>query len=117
MERKFEDRPVMISDGSRLLSINLDEVCRFKAAENYTDMFFTDNKKPVTLSRRLGELEKILSQSYFVRIGRSDIINIWHVRMVMGKRIIMKDGEELLLGNKYADALEDKFFILEEKRN
>ena len=75
--------------------LNLEDICYFKAEGSYTNIFFCDTSS-LLVSKNLKHFEFILSGlNHFVRIHRSYIANINHV-----KKIMRKDGGILLLENK-----------------
>ncbi|MBC7850007.1 MAG: LytTR family transcriptional regulator [Chitinophagaceae bacterium] len=54
------------------------EIVRLEARSNYTYVFFT-NRKPLLVSRVLGEYDEILSGAGFVRTHRSHLVNRQHI--------------------------------------
>ncbi len=56
------------------LFIDPKEIVYCIAEANYTHLFFQDNSDEI-ISLNLGSVEKILSNNFFIRISRSEIIN------------------------------------------
>ena len=89
----FKKIVVPVASGFDIL--DLEDICYFKAEGSYTNIFFCDNTS-LLVSKNLKHFEFILSGiSHFVRIHRSYIANIIHV-----KKIIRKEGGTLILENK-----------------
>ena len=58
---------------------NTTQIMRCEASSNYTRFHFNDQKMLV-IAKTLGEYEASLPPQLFLRIHRSDIINISHVK-------------------------------------
>jgi two-component system LytT family response regulator len=58
---------------------NSKQIIRCEAKNNYTRFHFIDQKMLV-VARTLGDYENSLPSQFFLRIHRSDIINISHIR-------------------------------------
>ena len=58
---------------------NSKQIIRCEAKSNYTRFHFIDQKMLV-VAKTLGEYETSLPSQFFLRIHRSDIINISHIR-------------------------------------
>lgn len=114
-----EEKPWMLNDGTRLVRININDVAYLKADRVYCQIHMKAEGREregriYTLSRPLGEVEQTLPPGTFVRIHRSYIINIWMVQMVMGRIVRLMDGTEMTIGEQYRDALNDRFWVLNQ---
>jgi two-component system LytT family response regulator len=78
--RDLGPRPdrLLVPDGRRLVPINLADVVYIKAEDDYSRIFV--GSRSYLLSRTLKELERRLDPGRFVRIHRSVIIHLAHVR-------------------------------------
>jgi len=88
---------IALPDSSGIEFIELDSILYCLADKNYTTFFMIDNEKKV-VSKNLGEFEKILDPTKFIRIHQSSIININFVKKVTkgeNSSVIMKNGTEL----------------------
>ena len=77
--------------------VMLKDIVRIKGSESYSDVFFADGKKLV-VSRKIVQLERLLTGHRFFRIHRSHLINLDHlVRYIRGRggEVEMSDGEFL----------------------
>ena len=61
------------------LFYNPGQIIRCEAKSNYTRFHFIDHKMLV-VAKTLGDYENSLPSQFFLRIHRSDIINISHIR-------------------------------------
>ncbi|MFN8278633.1 MAG: LytTR family DNA-binding domain-containing protein [Chitinophagales bacterium] len=86
-----------------------DIVC-FAADESYTEVMMADNTKKI-ISRKLGAIEETLGNTDFIRVHKSYLINIQHV-----KRYIKGEGGQVELSNGlYVDVARRKKDALLEK--
>lgn len=115
MEAKLTSRPVMLNDGQRLLRISLNDVTYLEADRVYCKMHMRDGQTVHTLNTPLGTVERSLPSDTFVRIHRSYIVNIWHIRIFMGRIIKLDSGQNLTLGEQYKHALDNAFIVIGEK--
>lgn len=71
------DGKVFIKDGERCWFVALDQIALFESEGNYTRVYF-DQQRPLML-RSLNQLEARLNASQFLRISRSQIVNMTFV--------------------------------------
>ena len=73
--------------------IDVEDIIRIQADNNYAVLFLKDGKKH-TLSRPLGEIEKILDPASFIRVHKSHLINLRFLKEYStreGSALIMSD--------------------------
>nr|WP_315477126.1 LytTR family DNA-binding domain-containing protein [uncultured Undibacterium sp.] len=68
------DGKVFIKDGERCWFVALDQIALFESEGNYTRVYF-DQQRPLML-RSLNQLEARLDASKFLRVNRSQIVNM-----------------------------------------
>ena len=77
--------------------VKLEEIIYCEAERSYT-VFHLENKKTVTVSKPLLEYDTLLKDTSFLRIHKSFLINMLHVREYQrgeGGIVIMSNGAEL----------------------
>jgi two-component system LytT family response regulator len=70
------------------------------------------------LSRTIGDYEEILSGAGFIRVHRSHIVNMRHVRRIIpGKipRIVLTNGDVVSVSDRYREMLMSKLNIIKRK--
>lgn len=88
--------------------LKLEEIVYCEAERSYT-IFHLENKKTVTVSRPLIDYDALLKDTPFLRIHKSFLINLYHVREYVrgeGGTVILADGTELEVSRRKKD-----FFI------
>jgi len=105
-ESFLQKRLVIKTDG-RFLFLDQDEILWLEAEGNYVQIHTNQNQ--VLVRSGISTLEKELA-SNFIRISRSTIVNINHVRemrpwMRGNYQVIMTDGTKLTLTNGFRDKL------------
>jgi two-component system LytT family response regulator len=77
--------------------LDVEEITRLTADDNYTTLFLKDKNK-IIASKTLKHFEDILPKDNFVRIHRSEIINILFLKEISfedGGIAVMKDGTSI----------------------
>jgi len=97
---------IAIADNSSIDFILLEEVIYCKAQDNYTE--FVLKSKKVLTSKSLKTYEDKLSNSGFIRIHRSFLVNVKHVDKYFkgkGGYVIMSNGDMLEVSSKKKEEL------------
>lgn len=77
--------------------VKLEEILYCEAERSYTVFHFT-NSRPVVVSKPLYDYEKLLTDTSFLRIHKSFLVNLHHVKEYLrgeGGSIIMTNGTEI----------------------
>jgi two-component system, LytTR family, response regulator len=77
--------------------VKLEEIVYCEANRSYTVFHFTNNK-PVIISKPLFDYDRLLTETSFLRVHKSFLINLMHVKEYVrgeGGTIIMSDGAEI----------------------
>lgn len=77
--------------------LKLDEIVYCEAERSYT-IFHLENKKTVTVSKSLIEYDSLLKDTSFLRIHKSFLVNLHHVKEYQrgeGGLVIMSDNAEI----------------------
>lgn len=102
------DKKLQAKKDNEWCFVNLLDVLYFESVDNRTFLYTKENVMEV--KQRLYELEIILSDKDFIRISKSQIININKVsslRPEINRTILatMCNGEQLFISRKYAPAI------------
>jgi two-component system LytT family response regulator len=92
--------------------VELDNILYAEAAGNYTNFYFRD-QYPVCTSKPIHEYEELLSDSGFVRIHKSYLVNLLHIKEYLrgeGGSVVLSDNKELEVSRRKKDS-----FILKMK--
>ena len=105
----FHGNRLVIKTDGRFLFLNQNEILWLEAEGNYVQIH--TNQNPVTVRSAISALEKELAPN-FLRISRSAIVNLNHVRemrpsMRGNYNVIMTDGTQLTLTHSFRDKLKD----------
>ncbi len=88
-----EHQKIILPSSEGLHIIDLDDIIRCEADDNYTHFILTEGKKLI-VSKTLSVFEKILSDLHYIRVHNKHLINLKHIkRYVRGKSgyVIMND--------------------------
>jgi two-component system LytT family response regulator len=102
---------LQVKSGDKILLINVDDIVYFEAKDKYTFLYTVDQKHIVDFT--LTELEGKLDKTNFLRIHRSNIINLKYMRELVkwfgGKykvRLKDKNQTELIVSRGYVDQIQ-----------
>lgn len=91
--------------------VNIKDIIHCQANDNFTDFHFTDKSKKM-ICRTLKFYEELLSESGFMRVHKSHLINLDHiVKYTRGKggQLTMADGSIIDVSPNKKDELMEKF--------
>jgi two-component system LytT family response regulator len=93
-----------VGDGYEMVAHT--NIVRCESDSNYTTIYLSDKRK-ITLSKTLKEVEGILSHSSFYRVHHSHLINMDHISKFYktdGGYILMSDGAQINISRNKKDA-------------
>jgi two-component system LytT family response regulator len=101
-------RRFVVRDRRRFLFVKAADVDWFTSAANYVELHTAGHAHLIRMT--MGELEEKLDPSQFVRIHRSTIVNIDHVKEVRSHEhdeymVMLLDGTALRMGRNYRHRL------------
>lgn len=77
--------------------VNINEILRCESSVNYTEFYFTNNKK-LLVTKTLKEFEDLLNDQGFYRVHQSHLINTKYIKEFIktdGGYLIMNDGSSI----------------------
>jgi two-component system, LytTR family, response regulator len=87
--------------------VNVNDIVRVEGDKNYSTFFLSDKRK-ITVSRTLGEYEKMLEGITFMRIQKSHLVNLIYVKKYLkgdGGWVLTSDGAQVPVSPLKRDAL------------
>ena len=108
------DKRVQAKKDNELYFINSFDVLYFESVDNRTFLYTED--EVLEVRQRLYELEVILSDQDFIRISKSQIVNINKIKSLkpeLNRTILatMCNGEQLYISRKYVQAMRNLLSI------
>jgi len=98
---------IFVETPGRLKSLDVQEILYLKAEKDYTRIHIAGQS--YLGSQGISILEKRLDPQRFLRVHRSYIVNIYHVKEVyrdISKTfLVMNDGTEIVVGRSYLESL------------
>lgn len=86
--------------------VNLSDILYCEASSNYTNFHFT-NRSLICASKPIHEYEELLADSNFIRIHKSCVINLEHVREYIrgeGGTVVLSNGKQLEVSRRKKEA-------------
>lgn len=97
--KKKSEKQIALPAGDSLKFLNASDIIRCESESNYTHFILVNGKK-ITLAKTLKEIEENLSDSVFVRIHNSHLVNRHYIEGISrgdAGFVILKDGTRLPL--------------------
>nr|WP_121273338.1 LytTR family DNA-binding domain-containing protein [Pedobacter schmidteae] len=110
LSERNEIRKISLPNGQGYSLVNIDDIIHISADSNYS-VFYLLNKDKITVSKVLKEYEEILPEQQFVRIHKSSIVNLNHVKEYNSKNgleVMMKNGEKIAVSRRRASDFAEK---------
>ncbi len=90
--------------------VEIDEIIYCEANGNYTNFYFT-KRATICASKPIHEYEELLSDCNFVRVHKSFLINLEHIKEYIrgeGGSLILSNGKEVEVSRRKKDVLMTK---------
>jgi two-component system, LytTR family, response regulator len=88
---------IPLSTSNGLVFVKLADIMYCESSGNYTNFYLSDHKK-IMVCRQLGEYEKLLSETSFIRIHDKYIIQLAYIKEYIkgsGGSIVLENGQEI----------------------
>lgn len=87
--------------------INVKDILYIKSDSHYLEFYLTTSKKPEIDRNTLINIMNILPESSFMRIHKSHIINLDHLKIINSTKVMLTDGTWLNLSRTYKPKLHE----------
>ncbi|WP_421943416.1 LytR/AlgR family response regulator transcription factor [Pedobacter sp.] len=110
LSNRSEIRKLTLPYGQGFKMIDIDDIIYIEADSNYS-VFHLNNHDKITVSKVLREFEELLPSDQFVRIHKSSIINLNHLKEYNSKnglQVHLKNGESINVSRRRASDFFEK---------
>ncbi len=97
---------IYLKTDKKLEQIHLNELVYAEALGDYIKVFLPD--RFVVTHLTMTKLAETLPPDRFLRINRSFIIQLRHVKVLEGNSIRLSTGDSLIIGPSYRDAVKER---------
>ena len=101
---KVKDKPladhIFVKSNSKFIKVNFSEILYIEGMKDYLKIH-TRAYKLITL-QTMNEMDKILPAKQFIRVHKSYIIAVAHIKSIYGNSIEL-ENETIPVGNNYKD--------------
>jgi len=100
--KKAAPDKIPLSTSNGLIFVKLADILYCESSGNYTLFYLRDETK-ITVSRQLGEYEKLLPEAEFTRIHDKYIINLSYIKEYIkgsGGDVVLENGKELPVASR-----------------
>jgi two-component system, LytTR family, response regulator len=109
--RQTTSDKIPLSTSHGLVFVKLADIMYCESSGNYTNFFLNDAKK-IMVCRQLGEYEKLLSETSFIRIHDKYIIQLAYIKEYIkgsGGSIVLENGQEIPVATRRKDEFLARF--------
>lgn len=106
-QEESKSQELFIKSGYEHIKISVDDIQYIKSDADYTELYFATKKHLSTESLRYWM--ETLSESQFVRIHKSYIINASKITKISSTQIYLEGGIIVPIGRRYKEALNQRF--------
>jgi two-component system LytT family response regulator len=110
----FEKMSISAVDG--IYFVNIKDIVRFEAEDNYTHIFLTNGDR-ITASKTIKAYEDMLETMNFYRVHKRHVINLNYMRKFIkgdGGYLVMDDGKKIEVSRRRRPAFMEQMRRLEE---
>jgi two-component system response regulator LytT len=98
---------IFVTHNSTREKIKLDYIMYFEVKNRIVTVHMKDYD--LDYYSKLEDIEKILQDKDFIRIHRSFIVNCYYIRKLSRNMLVLNDGTELTISEKYVREVQEKF--------
>jgi two-component system, LytTR family, response regulator len=87
--------------------VTISDIIYCEASSNYTNFYFS-NRTPICTSRPIHEYDEILGDSNFIRVHKSYLVNVEHIKEYLrgeGGSVLLSNGQEIEVARRKKDIL------------
>ncbi len=109
--RQTAPNKIPLSTSNGLVFVKINDIVYCESSGNYTHFFMHDEKK-IVVSRQLGEYEKLLPETDFIRIHDKYIIHLSYIKEYIkgsGGEVVLENGKELPVSSRRKDDFLSRF--------
>jgi two-component system, LytTR family, response regulator len=109
--KQASPQKIPLSTTTGLVFVKITDIMYCESSGNYTNFFMHDGKN-ILVSRQLGEYEKLLPDTDFIRIHDKYILNLSFIKEYIkgnGGEVILENGKELPVASRRKDDFLSRF--------
>ena len=110
-EIKYEQESLFVKDSGQYHKVPMQDILHIESMGNFAEFHIDGQSKKISLVS-LKQLEAQLPATLFMRISRTQIINVGHIERVNSQEVVIR-GVEMSIGKTYVDSVLPK--ILENQ--
>jgi len=119
LNSKLDIKKLTLPFGQGFKMIDIDDIIYIEADSNYS-VFHLNNHDKIAVSKVLKEFEELLPSDQFVRIHKSSIINLNHLKEYSSKNgliVVLKNGENISVSRRRASDFFEKIKLYTKKHS
>lgn len=102
-----DDDSLYLKADYKLVRVSISGITRVEAMSEYLKVFSDAMPRPLVVLMSMRRMEERLSKHSFLRVHRSNIVNLKRIKEVSKSRLVLDNGDEVSIGESYWDQLND----------
>jgi len=113
-EKLFTEKPFFVQANGEITRIKISEVALIRVNKPYCEFVGINKAVICTINSKFGVLMDSLEENvgFFAQVNRSVAVNIWAVKFIVGKNVILSNGESFQMSDAFEGAFKSKLNIL-----
>lgn len=98
-----EDDAIFLKTEYKIVRINISHISYVEAMSEYLRIYLVDYSRPIIVLMSMKKMEERLPSRSFMRVHRSYIINLKHIKEISKNRIMLDGDIDVPIGDSYRD--------------
>ena len=98
-----EDYAIFLKTEYKIMRINISNIRYVEAMSEYLRIYLVDYSRPIIVLMSMKKMEERLPSRSFMRVHRSYIINLKHIKEISKNRIMLDEDIDVPIGDSYRD--------------
>ena len=98
-----EDDAIFLKTEYKIMRINISNIRYVEAMSEYLRIYLVDYSRPIIVLMSMKKMEERLPSRSFMRVHRSYIINLKHIKEISKNRIMLDEDIDVPIGDSYRD--------------
>lgn len=105
------DELITYEDSGQTKTVHLEDIRYIQGEKQYT-LLYCAGREPELIRKTLKEWEALLPKESIIRVHKSYLVNLAHVKRIESAELIMRDaGEVIAVGRSYKDTVRNQYAL------
>ena len=111
LRNRCPDHVFILLADSEYVRVAVDDITHLQAERDNCSIYIRNSER-MMVTVPMKHVLKVLPQTKFIRVHRSHALNISYIVKIIGNRIELQDGTEIVIGKTYRDKVLSSFIFI-----